>query len=242
MSDKVPEHYRFPGFMPWIKYRGPLLAFMMLSCVAFWVVILVAMAVTGEPVRVVFGLYSIAIICSVVFLFFVFTEVLDVWTSPYLERQWLAAQERFRNLAKEPFHGEQRCKVSATEEVWVRHFSMTDTNARPMPALEVLHSKDGGRTWETLPLQLSPWARFACTVLDAKWPPYSGSRNLACNNCRVSFEMVGRKWFEKPWRFLNVDPEDIWLSIWRATYDPRRKWWTLKLIGQLGLDWIDRSK
>src|SRR5262249_15782483 len=156
----------------------------------------------------------------------VLMEVLDVWTSPYVERWALAVEQRWRNLTKDPFHSEQRCKVSATEEVWVRHFSMTDTkNARPMPGLEVLHSKDGGRTWGPIPLRLSPWARFACTVLDVKWPPYSGSRNLACNNGRVSFEMVGRKWFEKPWRFLNMGPEDIWLSIWRATYDPRRKWW-----------------
>src|SRR5262245_10578860 len=140
MSDKVPEHYRFAGFMPWIKHRGPFLGFMMLSCVAFWVVILVTMAVTGEPVRDVlfFGLYGIAIICFAVLLFFVLMEVLDVWTSPYLERQSLAVQQRWRNLAKDPFHGEQRCKVSATEEVWVRHFCMTDTrNRRPMPALEV---------------------------------------------------------------------------------------------------------
>src|SRR5262245_34303202 len=104
MSDKVPEHYRFPAFMPWIKYRSPFLGFMMLLCVAFWVLILVAMAVAGEPVRdvVVFGLYGIAITCFVAFPFFVLMEALDVyWMSPYLERRWLALKQHGRNLAKE---------------------------------------------------------------------------------------------------------------------------------------------
>jgi len=236
MSDKLPGHDRFPGFMRWIKYRGPFLGFLMLSYGAFWVVILVAMAVTGEPVRdvVVFGLYGIAIICFVVFPLFVIIEVLDLWTSPYFERRWLALQQHGRILAKEPFHDEQRCKVSATEEVLVRHLKMTYAeNARPMRPLQILHSKDGGQTWETLPLRLSPSARFAC-IFTAKWPPSSGSRKLACNNGGVSFEILG-KGFERL-RFMDVY-EVLWLSVWRATYDPHRKWWTLKFVGSV--EWVD---
>src|SRR5262245_29984060 len=232
MSDKFPEHDRFPGFLPWIKYRGPLLAFWMLSCVAFCVVMLVAIAVAGEPVRdvVVFGLYGIPIICFVAFLLFVLMEVFDFWTSPYLERRWLAVQQRSRNLAKEPFHDEQRCKVSATEEVWVRHLKITYAeNARPIRPLEVLYSNDGGHTWDTLPLRLSPSARFAC-IFTAKWPPFSGSRKLACDHGGVSFQILG-KGFERL-RFMDIY-DVLWLSVWRATYDPHRKWWTLKFVGSI---------
>src|SRR5262245_5409905 len=108
MSDKFPEHYRFPGLMPWIKYRGPLLAFLMLPLVVIWAGVLVITAIQGEPVRdvVVFGLYALPIMCFAFFLLFVLMEVLDVWTSPYFERRWLALQQHGRNLAKEPFHDE----------------------------------------------------------------------------------------------------------------------------------------
>jgi len=207
----------------------------MLPVVVICAVALVIVAIRGEPVPVrdvvLFGLVVFPIMCFVLFLFFALVEVLDFWMlSPYFERQW---QHR-RNLAKDPFLAEQRCKVSATEEVWVRHISMTDTtNARPMPALEVLHSKDGGHTWETLPLRLSPSARFAC-IFTAKWPPSPGSRKLACNNGSVSFETLG-KGFE---RLQFIDAYDVlWLPVWRATYDPHREWWTLKFVGPI--DWSD---
>jgi len=31
--------------------------------------------------------------------------------------------------------------------------------------------------------------------------------------------------------------EVLWLSVWRATYDPHRKWWTLKFVGSV--EWVD---
>ena len=35
-----------------------------------------------------------------------------------------------------------------------------------------------------------------------------------------------------------MDPyEVLWLSVWRATYDPHRERWTLKFVGSI--DWID---
>src|SRR5262245_16810073 len=235
--DRSSKHYRFPGLIRFIRYRGPFLAFAMLPLALAWTTVLVLTAIQGEPVGeiAVLALWTFLLACFVLTLLFIFLEVLDVWTSPYLERRWLALKQHGRNLAKEPFHDEQRCKVSAKEEVWVRHLKMTYAeNARPMRPLQVLHSKDDGHMWETLPLRLSPSARFACIFFTAKWPPSSGSRKLACNDGGISFEILG-KGFERL-RFMDAY-EVLWLSVWRATYDPHRKWWTLKFVG--AVDWID---
>jgi len=37
-------------------------------------------------------------------------------------------------------------------------------------------------------------------------------------------------------RFMDAY-EVLWLSVWRATYDPHRERWTLKFVGSI--DWID---
>jgi hypothetical protein len=115
------------------------------------------------------------------------------------------------------FHFEQRCKLSPAEEVWVRRARNPQSNQL---FLEVLHTRDSGQTWERLPLRLSPWARFKCIMLEGEWPPTS-TRHISSNEDGISFEML-------------VLPDDSWESapsVWRATYRPRRKWWSLKLIG-----------
>src|SRR5215813_8232460 len=121
-TDPGPDHYRFPGLIPWIRYRGPFLAFLMLCVAPIWATVLVMSAIEGEPVGeiAVTGLWTFLLMCFVLTLLFIFMEVLEAWTSPYIERRWLALEQRSRNLAKEPFHDEQQCKVSATEAVWVR--------------------------------------------------------------------------------------------------------------------------
>src|SRR5262245_36705340 len=106
-----------------------------------------------------------------------------------------------------PFQDEHRCKPSPTEEVWVRSIRNSQrTTKGHLFSLEVLYSKDSGRTWEQLPMRLSPWARLKCIMLDGEWPPASASRNLSCDNGRISFEVIGADYWERP------------LMIWRATY------------------------
>jgi hypothetical protein len=126
------------------------------------------------------------------------------------------------DVQKAPFHTDQRCKLSPTEEVWVRHTRNTQPQGHGL-FLEVFYSKDSGQTWQKLPLRLSPWARFKCIMLDGEWPPTSASRNLFCGSNCISFEVAG------------ADRWDNWEDVWRATYYPRRKWWTLKVVGPLWL-------
>jgi hypothetical protein len=118
---------------------------------------------------------------------------------------------------KAVFHFEQRCKLSPAEEVWVRRARSPQLNQL---SLEVLHTRDSGQTWERLPLRLSPWASFKCIMLEGAWPPTS-TRHISSNEDGISFEIL-------------VLPDDSWESapsVWRATYRPRWKWWSLKLIG-----------
>ena len=128
------------------------------------------------------------------------------------------------SVDESPFEREHRCKPSPAEEIWVRHLSNPHPPPKERPLLlEVLHSKDSGQTWEKLPLRLSPWAQFKCAMLDGEWPPASGSRNLSCDDGSISFEVLGADYWEK------------WPDVWRAIYNPRRRWWTLDVIGPLKL-------
>jgi hypothetical protein len=122
---------------------------------------------------------------------------------------------------KAPFQMEQRCKLSPTEEVWVRH--ERDPQGGYPFSLEVHRSRDSGETWERQPLRLSPWARFKCIMLEGEWPPTSASRNLSCDKGGISLDVIG------------ADYWDNYQNVWRATYCPQRKWWTLKMVGPLWL-------
>jgi hypothetical protein len=125
------------------------------------------------------------------------------------------------DVHKAPFEHEQRCKQSPTEEVWVRRVRSTQSDKL---LLEVLHTRDSCQTWEPLPLRLSPWARFKCIMHEEEWPPASVIRNLSCGEHGISFEVL----------FWGPDTWEIRLpNVWRATYRPRWKWWTLKMVGPL---------
>src|SRR5215831_6132138 len=125
--DRRSGHYRFPGLVRFIRYRGPFLAFLMLPPAVVWAGVLITTAIQGEPVAeaAVVGLCVLLGVFFVLALLLGFLEALDVWTSPYVERRRLELEQRRRDLARDPFHDEQRCRVSATEEVWVRHLKMT---------------------------------------------------------------------------------------------------------------------
>ena len=119
---------------------------------------------------------------------------------------------------KAPFQLEQRCKLSPTNEVWVRHARNPQSNRL---LLEVLYTGDSCQTWERLPLRLSPWAWFKCIVYQGEWPAIPQTRHLSCNKDLISFEVLD----------LCADNWETWPIVWRATYRPRWRWWTLKAIG-----------
>ena len=181
----------------------------------------------GEPLR---GMLGLGLVVALAFLIFVVFEValpaladwwgLDGWIEKRLSKTLKKRLSALSDAQKAPFQTEQRCNVSPTEAVWVRHIRNTQLQEHGS-ILEVLYSKDNGQTWEKLPLRLSPWARFKCTMLDGEWPPTWGSRNLSCDNNCISFEVQG------------ADNWSDWQNVWRATYRPRRKWWTLKVVGLL---------
>jgi hypothetical protein len=227
------------GLMLWLRYRRGFLGATLLMLASFPALLFVILLIDSGGV-VDFAFVATAVCALLVtLLFIVLLECFGWLLLPAEERMRLKWEQRQRDLAKVPFLREQRCQVSATEAVWVRHRGTSDEKARSRSIFEVLYSKDGGQTWQELPLHLSLCARVMCTVLDPKWPPYSGSRNLGCNSGRVSFEMVGKRWLDGKRLPALEDPEYVDFSIWRATYHPRRKRWTIKFVGMYGLGWID---
>ena len=175
--------------------------------------------VRGEPLR---GMLVLGLLMAITFLMFVVFEVaLPALANWWGFKEWMARRlsktlkKRLSALSdaqKAPFQTEQRCNLSPTEAVWVRHIRNTQLRGHGI-FLEVLYSKNNGQTWEKLPLRLSPWARFKCSMLDGEWPPTSGRRNLSCDNNCISFEVPGADRWDNP----------DWQNVWRATYHPRRK-------------------
>jgi hypothetical protein len=118
------------------------------------------------------------------------------------------------------FRGEHSCRLSSTEEVRVREYAYAPLGPkRELFSLEVLYSGDGGRTWVPLPLRRSPGALVKCVFLQGEWPPQLSQR-LSCDKGKIELEFsdLGH-WDDTPSR------------TWRATYDPRWRWWNLEMIG-----------
>jgi hypothetical protein len=173
-------------------------------------------------------------VLALTFLAFVLFEVIpraladwwgfDAWLARQQSKNFERKLSTLTDAQKAPFQMEHRCKLSPAEEIWVRHERDPQPTRGTGLSLEVLYSKNSGQTWEKLPLRLSPWARFKCIMLDGEWPPTSPSRNLSCDKDGISLEVMG------------ADYWDNWPNVWRATYGPHRKWWTLKVIGPL---WVE---
>jgi len=211
------------------KRRAPLLATMMLVVGVITASVMVTSLVHGELVR---AGGALVLVLLLTFLMFVAFEVVlpaladwwgfDAWLTRQKSKNFERKLSALTDAEKAPFQGEHRCKLSPTEEIWVRHaWSPQRKHTR---LLEVLHSRNGGQTWERLSLRLNPWARFKCSMLDGEWPPTSASRNLTCDMNGISLEVVG------------ADYWDNWPNVWRTTYRPRWKWWTLSVIGPL---WVE---
>ena len=213
------------------KGRALLLAIAMLLASAPGILGVSISLVRGEPVGMTErDIVALTLVLAVAFLvLFAFMVVLPALT------EWSGIDSRFRRWAgrraeeghwkrlqalgeahKALFHFEQRCKLSPAEEVWVRRARSPQSNQL---LLEVLHTRDSGRTWERLPLRLSPWARFKRIMLEGEWPPNS-TRHISRNEDGISFEslVLPDHWEGAP-------------SVWRATYRPRWRWWTLKVVG-----------
>jgi hypothetical protein len=200
---------------------------------AIWILPTIVSLVRGEPVGLSPGDIVFVLIFTLVlgffgmFVFSVVPTLLIEWFGFYEWARRRGAEKTWKKIDalgdahKAPFHLEQRCKLSPIEEVWARR--VRDTQSDKL-LLEVLHTRDGCQTWERLPLRLGPWARFKCIMHEEEWPPASGIRNLSCDEGGITFEVPF--WGPDTWepRFPNV---------WRATYRPRRKWWSLKMIGPL---------
>ena len=213
------------------KRRAPLLIIMMLTAGVLPLLVVVNSLVGGEPVRAAGALVLVLLLGCLMFaaLEIVLPALTDWWGfDAWLARQRSKNFERklsaLTDAQKAPFQMEHRCKLSPAEEIWVRHERDPHPTRGTGLSLEVLYSKNSGQTWEKLPLQLSPWARFKCSMLDGEWPPTSPSRNLSCVKDGISFEVIG------------ADYWDTWPNVWRATYRPRWKWWTLRVIGPL---WVE---
>ena len=114
---------------------------------------------------------------------------------------------------------EYRARLSAMEEVCVREYRhKTPSPTRRLFSLEVLHSRDDGRTWRQLPLRLSPASWLKNALLDIGWPPEFATR-LTCEDGVIALQFINRDYFYN-WP----------LKAWRATYDPRRRRWYLQEI------------
>jgi hypothetical protein len=167
-----------------------------------------------------------AVAFLVLFAFMVFLPAVTVWSGFDTRfREWAGRRAETAYLKrllalgdahKALFHFEQRCKLSPDEEVWVRRARDPQSNQL---LLEVLHTRDGGQTWERLPLRLSPWAKFKRIMLEGEWPPNS-TRHISSHEDGISFEslVLPDHWDGRP-------------NVWRATYRPRWRWWTLKVVG-----------
>jgi len=212
------------------KSRASLLAPMMLVVGVITASVMVTSLVRGELLR---ASGALALVLLLTFLAFVAFEVvlpalagwwgLDAWLARQKSNNFERKLSALTDAQKAPFKMEHRCKLSPTEEIWVRHERDPPTQGTGL-SLEVLYSKNGGQAWEKLPLRLSPWARFKSIMLDGEWPPTSASRNLSCVKDGISFEVIGADYWEN------------WPNVWCATYSPRWKWWTLKVIGPL---WVE---
>jgi hypothetical protein len=203
------------------KRRALLLAIMMLPALAILAWAIGRDASIPKTVAWVVAMALVLVLALLLFIVFVVLQGLHMWFGwdEWIER---LHKERLKKRLSAvfdapPFQTEQRCKLSPTEEVWVRHTRKPQGHGALF--LEVFYSKNSGQSWQTLPLRLSPWARFKCIMLDGEWPPTSASRNLFCDSNCISFEVAG------------ADCWDNWDDVWRATYHPRRKWWTLKVVG-----------
>jgi hypothetical protein len=208
------------------KAQASLLA-ILTTCCALMLVPLIPSFVRGEASagEIVFLLAAVFVACPVVFVLF------EVVPSALTERfgfyEWAgrrATEKHLERLAalgephKAPFHSEQRCRLSPTEEVWVRCARSAQSNMR---SLEVLQTRDNWQTWERLPLRLSPSAWLKCIMYQGEWPATFRIRHLVCDEHRILFEVLD----------LCADKCDTWPIVWRATYRPRWKWWVLKAIG-----------
>ena len=113
--------------------------------------------------------------------------------------------------------------MSDSEEVRVCEFThIPATSKNETMSLEVLYSSDGGKSWTSLPLRRSPWGWLRCILRDGGWPPES-SRQLSCEGEAIALE------------FVSPDYWDNWpLKIWRATYQPRWRWWSLEVVTERG--------
>jgi hypothetical protein len=225
---------RLAGLL-WSATRGrvPILAIFMLGANAIWILPSILSLVRGEPVGLSAGdiVFLLAFTLALGVLWFVLSVGLSVspdWFGFYEWARRRRSEQIWEKIAalgdahKAPFRFEQRCKVSPTEEVWVRHVKMPRSDK---VLLEVLHTRNGGETWERLHLRLSPWARFKCIMLEGEWPPAPPrTRHLSCDKDGISFEVIG---------YVDDSWEGNQINVWRATYRPRWKWWTLKLIGRL---------
>jgi hypothetical protein len=201
---------------------------------SFWILPTILSLVRGEPVGMSVGdivflpAFTLVLGFLVLFVFSVVPPVLTEWFGFYEWARRRRSEQIWKKIAalgdahKAPFRIEQRCKVSPTEEVWVRHVKMPQSGKL---LLEVLHTRNGCETWERLPLHLSPWAQFKCITLEGEWPPAPPrTRHLSCDKDGISFEVIG---------YIDDSWEGNQINVWRATYRPRWKWWTLKLIGPL---------
>jgi hypothetical protein len=122
---------------------------------------------------------------------------------------------------------EHRCSLRGAEQVCVREYNHMPAKPRRATSgyseywsMEILHSADNGRTWTELPMRISPWARIKCIFLEGEWPP-DMAKALSCEDGRIALDFVGPDYW------------DNWpLKIWRATYRPRWRWWSLEVIGR----------
>jgi hypothetical protein len=87
--------------------------------------------------------------------------------------------------------------------------------------MEVSYSSDCGKTWVPLPLRRSPAALIKGLFLQGEWPPQLSQR-LSCGNGKIAIEFADLgHWDDTP------------SHVWRATYDPRWRWWDLENIGRV---------
>ncbi len=216
-----------------VKGQAPLLAIAMLLASAPAILGVSFSIVRGEAVAI--GVREIVALTLVLALAFLVLFALMVVLPALME--WSGFDAGFRDWAgrraekaywkrllalgeahRAPFHLDQRCKLSPAEEVWVRRARDPQSNQL---SLEVLHTRDSGQTWERLSLRLSPWAKFKCIVYQGEWPATLRTRHLSWDKGGISFEVLD----------LCADNWETWPIVWRATYRPRWKWWTLKVIG-----------
>ncbi len=211
--------------MRYAKGRAPLLAITMALCALMISPVVLSFVRSEVDLREILALALVfALGFLVLFASMVVLPGLMEWSGFGEWARRRGAEQREKRFAalgeahKAPFQFEQRCKLSPTEEVWVRNVRNPQSNG---VSLEVLQTRNGCQTWERLPLRLSPWARFKCIMYQGEWPATPRTRHLSCDKDGISFEVFD--WCD--------DNSETWPIVWRAIYRPRWKWWSLKVIG-----------